>query len=101
MDLEIFILSEVSQTEKDKYHITSMWNLKIIQINLFIKQTHRFRECTYGCQGERLGGRESWGVWMLRYTLLHLKWIINKDLLTVQQSVLTVLCSMLCGILEG
>ena len=28
MDLEIIILSEVSQTEKDKYHITYMWNLK-------------------------------------------------------------------------
>ena len=28
MDLEIFILSEVSKTEKDKYHITYMWNLK-------------------------------------------------------------------------
>ena len=29
MDLEIIILGEVSQTEKDKYHdITYMWNLK-------------------------------------------------------------------------
>ena len=29
MDLEIIILSEVSQTEKDKYHVIShMWNLK-------------------------------------------------------------------------
>ena len=29
MDLEIIILSEVSQTEKDKYHgITCVWNLK-------------------------------------------------------------------------
>ena len=30
MDLEIMILSEVSQKEKDKYHmiITYMWNLK-------------------------------------------------------------------------
>ena len=29
MDLETVILSEVSQTEKDKYHdITYMWNLK-------------------------------------------------------------------------
>ena len=29
MDLEIIILSEVSQTEKDKYHdITYMWNRK-------------------------------------------------------------------------
>ena len=27
MDLEIVILSEVSQTEKDKYDITSMWDL--------------------------------------------------------------------------
>ena len=27
MDLET-ITSEVSQTEKDKYHITYMWNLK-------------------------------------------------------------------------
>ena len=29
MDLEMIILSEVSQTEKDKYHtISRMWNLK-------------------------------------------------------------------------
>ena len=29
MDLEIIILSEVSQKEKDKYHdITYVWNLK-------------------------------------------------------------------------
>ena len=41
MDLEIIILSEVSQKEKDKYHMISliMWNLKtMIQINLFTKQ---------------------------------------------------------------
>ena len=28
VDLEIIILTEVSQTEKDKYHINCMWNLK-------------------------------------------------------------------------
>ena len=28
MDLEILKLNEVSQKEKDKYHITYMWNLK-------------------------------------------------------------------------
>jgi len=28
MGLEIIILSEVSQKEKDKYHIIYMWNLK-------------------------------------------------------------------------
>ena len=36
MDLEITILSEVTQTEKNKYHVTSMWNL--IKINLFTQQ---------------------------------------------------------------
>ena len=40
IDLEIIILSEVSQTEKDKYHdIAYMWNLKEkIQMNLFTEQ---------------------------------------------------------------
>ena len=42
MDLEIIILSEVSQTEKDKYHdITYIWNLNndffLIQMNLFTR----------------------------------------------------------------
>ena len=39
MDLDMIILSEVSQREKDKYHgITSMLNLKkMIQRNLFAK----------------------------------------------------------------
>ena len=40
MDLGIIIISEVSQTKKDKYDITYMWNLKkkTIQMNLFTKQ---------------------------------------------------------------
>ena len=40
MDLEIIILSEVSQTEKDKYHMMSL-NVKSeknVQMNLFTKQ---------------------------------------------------------------
>ena len=48
MDLEVIILSEVSETEKDKYHDkTYMWNLKkMIQMNLFPKQkqTHVHRK---------------------------------------------------------
>ena len=66
MDLEIILLSEVGQTEKDKYHITFMWNLKkMIQMNLFIKlkQTHRHRKQTYGYQkGKGGGGRDRLGV---------------------------------------
>ena len=48
MELEIIILSQVSQTEKElSYDITYMWNLKkLIQMNLFTKQkqTDRHRK---------------------------------------------------------
>ena len=61
MDLEIIILSEVSQ--KDKYHMISLicgiYNMT--QMNLFMKQkeTHRHREQTCGYQeGEWVG--EGW-----------------------------------------
>jgi len=38
MDLEIIILSEVSQKRKTNYDIAYMWNIfLIIQMNLFIK----------------------------------------------------------------
>ena len=38
MDLEIIIQSEVSQIEKNKYHMTYILNLKnMIQVNLFTK----------------------------------------------------------------
>ena len=40
IDLEIIILSEVSQTEKDKYHdITYKWNLKKKDTNELIYKT--------------------------------------------------------------
>ena len=42
-----------------------MWNLKRNNTNSLTKQkeTHRLREQTYSCQGEGLGGRDSYGVW--------------------------------------
>ena len=47
MDLEIIILSEVSQIEKGKYHVIPLKCViyKKIQMNLFTKQkqTHRLR----------------------------------------------------------
>ena len=57
MDLEIITLSEVSQTEKDKYHTISLVR-RIFKKNtteLFCKaeQTHRQ---IYGYQGEVEGG---------------------------------------------
>ena len=54
MDPEIIILSEVSQVEKDKYNMISLYveSKKMIQMNFFIKQkqTHRHRKQTYGYQ---------------------------------------------------
>ena len=48
MDLENIMLSEISQTEKDKYDITYMWNLKNNTNECYTKQkrTHRYRKQT-------------------------------------------------------
>ena len=76
MDLEITILSEVSQTEKDKYHMISLicGIQNMIQMCLFIKQkqTHRRRKQTYGYQRGR-GGQINQEFGISRYTLLYIK----------------------------
>ena len=62
MEPEIIILSEVSHTEEDKYHMISLICgifKKMVQINSFTKQkqTHRLRKQTYGYQrGKVVGG---------------------------------------------
>ena len=67
MDLEIIILSEVSQKEKDKYHVISLicgiQNRMKMNIPTKQKQTHRHREHTCGCQGGWVWGRDGLGVW--------------------------------------
>ena len=67
MDLEIIILSEVSQTKKDKYHMISLICRilkKMIQKNLFTKQkqSHRCRKQSYGYQGGKRR-RDKQGDW--------------------------------------
>ena len=66
MDLEIIILSEVNQKEKDKYHMISLicgiYNTTQINIPTKQKQTSRHREQTCCCQGSG-EGREGLGVW--------------------------------------
>ena len=65
MDLEIIILSEVSQKEKDKYHITYMWNLKY-DTNEHIYETDRLTDIENRlvvAKGEGVLGREGLGVW--------------------------------------
>ena len=66
MQLEILILSEVSQKEKDKHHMVSLSGIQIMaQMNLSTKQkqTQGHREQTCGCQ---VGGARKWdgrGIW--------------------------------------
>ena len=51
----------------------------MIQMNLFTreKQTHSFREGTYGYQEGTVGGRDSYGVWDANVHTVILK--IDKD----------------------
>ena len=53
MNLETIIPSEISQREKDKYHIMIslyMWNLKWdINELIYKRKSHRCREQTCGC----------------------------------------------------
>ena len=66
MDLEIVILNEISQTERQtSYDTTCMWNLKKrIQMNLFVelKQTHGLRKQTCGYQSGQVEGRDGLGL---------------------------------------
>ena len=60
------ILSEVSQTEKEKYHcdIPYIWNLKNDTHELTKQQqTHRLREQIYGCRGWGTDGGKRLRVW--------------------------------------
>ena len=57
MDIEIIILSEASQTENDKYHITYMWNLKYDTNEFTYKtETDLQKQKTFGYQrGKQVG----------------------------------------------
>ena len=68
-DLEIIILREVRKIRKISYGITNttyMWNLKMIQMNLFTKQkqTHRHRSKFMVIKEDSgvVGGRDKLGV---------------------------------------
>ena len=67
MDLEMIILSEVSQNEKDKYHIISLicgiQNMAQTNLSTKQKQTHRHKKETWGGQGGRGWGMNGLGVW--------------------------------------
>ena len=62
MDLEIIVLSEVSQREKDKYHIIYMWNVKKSDTKLtYLQNRNRFTDVENKLmvtKGKRWWGRE-------------------------------------------
>ena len=74
MQLEIIILSEVSQKEKDKnYTISLICGIQnTVEMDVFTKQkeTHRPRDQTCGCQGEG-EERDELGMGIDRWILLH------------------------------
>ena len=60
--LEMIILSELSETRKDRYHrISFLWNLKMDTNELFTKenQPQRLKKETYGYQRRKFQGAES------------------------------------------
>ena len=86
MQLEITMLSEVSQKKKDKYHMIPLIGgiQNTAQMNLATKQkqTHRHGEQTCDLkQGVWEGRRMDWDFGVGRCKLLHIEWINNKVLL--------------------
>ena len=74
MELETLILSEVSQKEKDKYHMISLISGIIYGTNepFHRKENHRRGQQTCGCQGGGRGSGMDWEFGVSRRKLLHL-----------------------------
>ena len=85
MDLEIVILSEGSQTEKDKYHMISLiCGIENNGANEPIYKTEIESDVLNKLtvtKGERVGGGINWESGIAIYTLLYIKQITNKNLL--------------------
>ena len=81
MDLEIVILSEVSQTERQiPYDITYMWNLKY-DTNKVLYKTETDSDIENRLVGRRGGGGMEWEFGVSRCKLFHIEWLNNKVLL--------------------
>ena len=90
MDLETVIQSEVSQKEKNRYHILThiCGTCNMVQINWFARQklSYRCREQTYGHQWGQVAEGEGgcvmkWAIGIDMYTVMCIKWMTNKNLL--------------------
>ena len=78
MQLEIILLGEVSQKEKDKCDNIYMWNLKC-RVSEHLWNRFRPSDQTCGCQGgERRGSGMDWDLVAGRCKLLYIKWVYNQ-----------------------
>ena len=74
MQLEILILCEVNQKEKDKYRITYMWNLKYgTNEPAYRNGLTEYRTDLWLPRGR--GSGTDWEFGVSRYKLRHLEWI--------------------------
>ena len=83
MDLEIIILSEVNQKEKDTILISHMYNVKY-ETNELICKTNRFTDIKNRfviAKGAKGGEGKDWEFGVSRCKLLYARWINNKVLL--------------------
>ena len=83
MQLEILILREVSQKEKDKYHmiLLTCGTKNMAQRNLSTKQKLTdIQSRLVVATGERGGSGMDWEFGISRCKLLHLEWINNEVL---------------------
>ena len=62
--IDFAVTSQVSQKDKDKYHILPDVGSKMTQMNLYTKQkqTHRHGEQTAVTKGRRWGGGMDWSL---------------------------------------
>ena len=71
MDLEIVILCEVSQPEKDKYMILLIYGISKKGYNYKIRNRVTDTEDNLWSPGNKRGGRRNWEIGMDIYTPLH------------------------------
>ena len=81
MELEMIILSDINQ-KQISYDITYMESKKMIQMSLFMKQKEtQTLKTDFGYQRGKVMGKMDWELGISIYTLLYIKWVINRDLL--------------------
>ena len=100
MDLEVVILSEISQIEKEKYHnIPYIWNLKGNNTNELIFNTETDSQTQRRIQllGRKDGGKCVRQFGLDVYLLLYLKWTTARPYCVQHRE----LCCMLGSSLDG